>query len=116
MNRRQYLAHAAWFAALLAVTFAVVWFTTAPPAGAEPAPPGPPAAECYEDQPCWDPCTMGNRRPCPPSAPPGFASGWVACGDQLIPADPRVDMQNPIGSLIYRRLLEAMCPTQGGAQ
>lgn len=59
---------------------------------------------------------MGNQLCGSPSAAPGFASGWVACGNQLIPADPRVDMQNPIGGLIYRRLLETMCPTQDGAQ
>lgn len=47
--------------------------------------------------------------PVPPSPGGGFGSGWAQCGDQMVPADPRVDMSNPLGGLIYRRMLEAMC-------
>lgn len=49
--------------------------------------------------------------PAPPGPDGGFGSGWARCGDQLVPADPRVDMSNPFGGLIYRRMLEAMCET-----
>jgi hypothetical protein len=48
--------------------------------------------------------------PAPPVPP-----GYVACGDQLIPADPRIDVQNPLGAAIYRAMLQAMCPPPGGA-
>jgi hypothetical protein len=47
--------------------------------------------------------------PAPPGPGGGFGSGWAQCGDRLVPADPRVDMSNPLGGLIYRRMLEAMC-------
>ncbi|MBS9533550.1 hypothetical protein KIH27_08115 [Mycobacterium sp. M1] len=48
--------------------------------------------------------------PTPASPPaPGFGSGWAQCGDRLVPADPRVDMQNPLGGLIYREMLRQMC-------
>jgi hypothetical protein len=36
---------------------------------------------CEEDQPCWDPCTMGNRQPCPP--PPGTGPWADATDDAL---------------------------------
>jgi hypothetical protein len=39
--------------------------------------------------------------------------GYVQCGDQLIPADPRIDLQNPLGAAIYRAMLQAMCPPAG---
>jgi len=66
-----------------------------PTAAAQPPP------VCFEDS---GPVVCG-----PPPAAPGFASGWVACGDRMVPADPRVDMSNPLGGVIYRRMLEAMC-------
>ncbi|BBX22300.1 hypothetical protein MTER_17110 [Mycolicibacter terrae] len=54
--------------------------------------------------------------PPPPPGPGGFGSGWAKCGDQLVPADSRVDMRNPLGGLIYRELLRHMCqPAQPDA-
>lgn len=43
--------------------------------------------------------------PAPPPPPPGF----VSCGSQLIPADPRLDVQNPLGAAMYRWFLHQMC-------
>lgn len=64
-------------------------------------------------------CGTAAADPGPTPAPPGpggFGSGWAQCGGQLVPADPRVDMQNPLGGLIYREMLRHMCsnPPQGG--
>ncbi|WP_145013427.1 hypothetical protein [Mycobacterium marseillense] len=42
----------------------------------------------------------------PPAPGPGFAQ----CGDQLVPLDPRVSVRDPLGTLIFQRLLEQMCP------
>ncbi|WP_236591210.1 hypothetical protein [Mycobacterium paraintracellulare] len=41
----------------------------------------------------------------PPPTPPGY----VECNGQLIPADPRIDVQDPLGALIYRWFLQQMC-------
>lgn len=44
-------------------------------------------------------------------ADPGdYGSGYAQCGSQLVPADPRVDMQNPLGAVIYRWWLTQLCP------
>ncbi|UGT94869.1 hypothetical protein KN246_15880 [Mycobacterium intracellulare] len=43
--------------------------------------------------------------PAPAPTPPGY----VECNGQLIPADPRMDVQNPLGAAIYRALLQQMC-------
>ncbi|GFG84567.1 hypothetical protein [Mycolicibacter algericus] len=115
MNRRQYVTHAAWFLILLAGVFAALWFTAAPPAGAEPPPPAP---ACFEaDCPVWACARDGNQRCGPVPAPPdagGLGSGYARCGDRLVPADVRVDISNPLGGWLYRRALEAMCPAPGG--
>lgn len=52
----------------------------------------------------WAVCTA-HADPAPPPVPPGYA----ACGDRLIPADPRLDVQNPLGAIMYRQLLQQMC-------
>lgn len=80
---------AAWHGARMARFLAgivAVLLTVAAPAGADPGP-----------------------APAPPGPGGGFGSGWAQCGDRLVPADPRVDMSNPLGGLIYRRMLAAMC-------
>ncbi len=46
-----------------------------------------------------------NADPTPAPTPPGY----VECNGQLIPADPRLDVQNPLGALLYRWFLEQMC-------
>ncbi|WP_324738675.1 hypothetical protein P6281_06660 [Mycobacterium sp. 5-140-3-2] len=43
--------------------------------------------------------------PPPPPTPPGS----VECNGQLIPADPRLDVQNPMGAVMYRWFLQQMC-------
>lgn len=43
--------------------------------------------------------------PGPPPTPPGY----VQCDGQLIPADPRLDVQNPLGAVMYRWFLQQMC-------
>lgn len=40
-----------------------------------------------------------------PAPPPGY----VQCNGQLKPADPRLDMQNPMGAVMYRWFLQQMC-------
>lgn len=56
-------------------------------------------------------CGTANSEPAPPPGPGGgFGSGWVQCGDQMVPTDPRVDMsKNPLGGLIYREMSRQMC-------
>lgn len=46
-----------------------------------------------------------NADPAPAPTPPGY----VECNGQLIPADPRLDVQNPMGALMYRWFLQQMC-------
>ncbi|BCO57158.1 hypothetical protein LTQ56_05555 [Mycobacterium intracellulare subsp. intracellulare] len=43
--------------------------------------------------------------PTPAPTPPGY----VECNGQLIPADPRIDVQNPMGAVMYRWFLQQMC-------
>jgi hypothetical protein len=45
------------------------------------------------------------------AADPGpFAPGATAdCAGQVVPLDPRVSIQNPLGTLAFRAMLEAMC-------
>lgn len=43
--------------------------------------------------------------PAPPPTPPGY----VECNGQLVPADPRLDVQNPLGAVMYRWFLQQMC-------
>ncbi|TAM63982.1 MAG: hypothetical protein EPN51_25565 [Mycobacterium sp.] len=44
-----------------------------------------------------------------PGPPPPTPPGYVECNGQLIPADPRLDVQNPLGAVMYRWFLEQMC-------
>lgn len=51
-------------------------------------------------------CTPAHADPAPPPpAPPGY----VECNGQLIPADPRLDVQNPLGAVMYRWFLQQTC-------
>ncbi|ARV82041.1 hypothetical protein LFT51_12715 [Mycobacterium intracellulare subsp. chimaera] len=50
-------------------------------------------------------CAPANAAPEPPPTPPGY----VECNGQLIPADPRLDVQNPLGAVMYRWFLQQMC-------
>lgn len=43
--------------------------------------------------------------PGPAPAPPGY----VECNGQLVPADPRIDVRDPMGALMYRWFLQQMC-------
>lgn len=44
----------------------------------------------------------------PPPATPG--NPWmVECYGQLVPIDPRISVRNPLGGLMYRAMLEAIC-------
>lgn len=60
------------------------------------------------------PVAAADPEPAPPA--PGLGSGWAQCGDRLIPADPRLDVQNPLGGLIYREMLQRMCAADPGPQ
>ncbi|WP_157746183.1 hypothetical protein [Mycobacterium marseillense] len=40
--------------------------------------------------------------------------GYVQCGDQLVPADPRVSVRDPWGTLMYEQFLQAFCPPPSG--
>lgn len=43
-----------------------------------------------------------------PAAP--FVPGTAAdCAGQAVPLDPRVSVQNPVGTLMFRAMLDAMC-------
>lgn len=53
--------------------------------------------------------------PAPPGPGGGFASGWAQCGNRLVPVDPRVDMSNALGGLIYREMLRHACGNDGAA-
>ncbi|MBG0730016.1 hypothetical protein BB736_015630 [Mycobacterium avium subsp. hominissuis] len=45
-----------------------------------------------------------------PSPVPPFVPGTVAyCNGQAVPMDPRVSVQNPLGTLMYAAFLNAMC-------
>lgn len=44
-----------------------------------------------------------------PGPPPPTPPGYVQCNGQLIPADPRLDVQNPWGAVMYRWFLQQMC-------
>ncbi|ASL11056.1 hypothetical protein MYCODSM44623_04364 [Mycobacterium intracellulare subsp. chimaera] len=45
-----------------------------------------------------------------PSPVPPFVPGTVAhCNGQAVPLDPRVSVQNPLGTLMYEAFLNAMC-------
>lgn len=48
-------------------------------------------------------CTPAHADPGPP--PPGY----VECNRQLLPADPRLDVRDPMGALMYRWFLQQMC-------
>jgi hypothetical protein len=50
-----------------------------------------------------------------PQPTPGPA-GFAVCGDQLIPLDPRGSIENPLGALIYERLLPSFCPPPAAGQ
>ncbi|BBZ51587.1 hypothetical protein [Mycobacterium heidelbergense] len=43
------------------------------------------------------------------SALPPTPPGYVECNGQLISADPRLDVQNPLGAIEYRWFLQQMC-------
>lgn len=47
------------------------------------------------------PAATADPAPTPP--------GYVECNRQLIPADPRLDVQNPVGAVMYRWFLQQMC-------
>lgn len=49
----------------------------------------------------WAPAAAADPAPAPP--------GYVECSGQLIPADPRLDVQNPLGAVMYRWFLQQMC-------
>ncbi|ORA07768.1 hypothetical protein BST14_26405 [Mycobacterium arosiense ATCC BAA-1401 = DSM 45069] len=44
-----------------------------------------------------------------PGPPPPTPPGYVQCNGQLIPADPRIDVQKPLGAVMYRWFLQQMC-------
>ncbi|GAB4720263.1 hypothetical protein MOKP125_50010 [Mycobacterium avium subsp. hominissuis] len=45
-----------------------------------------------------------------PSPVPPFVPGTVVyCNGQAVPLDPRVSVQNPLGTLMYEAFLNAMC-------
>lgn len=45
-----------------------------------------------------------------PSPVPPFVPGTVVyCNGQPVPLDPRVSVQNPLGTLMYEAFLNAMC-------
>lgn len=50
-------AFIAAFAFLIIIALGEIYIARS---GADPAP------VCQEDQPCWNPCTMGNHSPCTP--------------------------------------------------
>lgn len=51
-------------------------------------------------------CAMAPAAAADPApAPPGY----VQCNGQLIPADPRLDVRDPLGALMYRWFLQQMC-------
>lgn len=45
------------------------------------------------------------------AAPGDFGSGTAKCGGRLVPADPRLDVQNPLGGVMYRWFLDQFCPS-----
>lgn len=45
----------------------------------------------------------------PAHADPGPPPGYVECNEQLVPADPRLDVRDPLGALMYRWFLQQMC-------
>lgn len=49
----------------------------------------------------------------PPPAAPG--DPWmIECYGQQVPLDPRLSVRNPLGGLMYRAMLEAMCADTSG--
>lgn len=52
----------------------------------------------------WLGCPAAHADPAPP-APPGY----VECNGRIIPADPRLDVRDPLGALMYRWFLQQMC-------
>lgn len=56
------------------------------------------AAVCIAATPATADATAG---PTPP--------GYVECNGQLVPADPRLDVRDPLGALTYRWFLQQMC-------
>ncbi|ETZ31163.1 hypothetical protein JF732_18910 [Mycobacterium intracellulare] len=54
---------------------------------------------------CFSAAPAAAADPAPPPTPPGY----VECNGQLIPADPRLDVQNPLGAVMYRWFLQQMC-------
>lgn len=55
----------------------------------------------------WLGTPAAAAHPAPPPPPPGY----VECNGQLVPADPRLDVQNPLGAIEYRWFLQQMCTT-----
>lgn len=53
----------------------------------------------------WVACAPSAAADPAPAPPPGY----VECNGQLIPADPRLDVQNPLGAIEYRWFLQQMC-------
>ncbi|AFJ35061.1 hypothetical protein OEM_20110 [Mycobacterium intracellulare subsp. yongonense 05-1390] len=56
----------------------------------------------------WLGCPAAHADPAPPPPTP-TPPGYVQCNGQLIPADPRLDVQNPVGAAMYRFFLQQMC-------
>lgn len=40
---------------------------------------------------------------------PPLPPGYVECNGQLVPADPRIDVRDPLGAVMYRWFLQQMC-------
>lgn len=51
-------------------------------------------------------CVLAPAAAAEPAPPP---PGYVECNGQLVPADPRLDVQNPLGAVMYRWFLQRMC-------
>lgn len=49
--------------------------------------------------------------------PEPFVPGTVAdCAGKAVPLDPRVSMQSPLGTLVVRAMLQAMCANAADGQ
>lgn len=54
-------------------------------------------------------CVVAPAAAAGPGPPLPTPPGYVECNGQLIPADPRIDVQDPLGALMYRWFLQQMC-------
>lgn len=55
------------------------------------------------------PPAAAGPEPSPVPVPPFVPGTVVYCNGQAVPLDPRVSVQNPLGTLMYEAFLNAMC-------